>query len=214
MSHSLSDPTRRRFLRLALAAPIVFAAGVRLGWPERLGADPERLPGDAELALTPPCEDDDEPTPRLTAGPFFKPRSPHRASLIEPGVTGTPLVVAGQVFGRDCRPVPNALLDFWHADREGEYDLEGFRLRGHLFADARGRYRLETIVPGEYPGRTRHLHVRVQAPRGPILTTQLFFPGEPRNRRDRIFHPDLVMALSEDQGGRRGLFHFVVETFT
>ncbi len=40
-----------------------------------------------------------------------------------------------------------------------------------------GRYTLETIVPGEYPGRTQHIHVKVQAPNGPILTTQIYFPG-------------------------------------
>ncbi|MBI1989253.1 MAG: hypothetical protein HYS65_05890 [Betaproteobacteria bacterium] len=48
-----------------------------------------------------------------------------------------------------------------------------FRYRGHVFADAQDRYRLEAIVPGEYPGRTRHIHVKAQAPGGRILTTQL-----------------------------------------
>ena len=45
----------------------------------------------------------------------------------------------------------------------------------------------ETIVPGKYPGRTRHYHVKVQAPGRSILTTQLYFPGEPGNDGDRIF---------------------------
>jgi protocatechuate 3,4-dioxygenase beta subunit len=120
-------------------------------------------------------------------------------------------VIEGQVFARDCRPVGGALLDFWHADTGGEYDLEGYRLRGHLFADRQGRYRLITIVPGEYPGRTRHIHVRVQAPEGRILTTQLFFPGEERNRRDGIFHPDLLMRMGERSGRKLGQFHFVLD---
>src|SRR3712207_6926313 len=46
-----------------------------------------------------------------------------------------------------CRPVAGALLDFWQADARGEYDNSGFRLRGHQFADSRGRYRLRTVVP-------------------------------------------------------------------
>ncbi len=46
------------------------------------------------------------------------------------------------------------------------------------FADASGRFSLETIVPGAYGGRTRHIHVKVQAPDSPVLTTQLYFPGE------------------------------------
>ena len=69
--------------------------------------------------------------------------------------------------------VARALLDVWHADDRGGYDTAGFRLRGHQFTDGSGRFELETIVPGLYPGRTRHIHVKVQAPNGPILTTQL-----------------------------------------
>jgi len=60
----------------------------------------------------------------------------------------------------------------------------GYRLRGHQFTDEAGRYALETVVPGLYPGRTRHLHVKVQAPNQPVLTTQLYFPGQPSNATD------------------------------
>jgi len=115
------------------------------------------------------------------------------------------------VFARDCRPVTGALLDFWQADRDGEYDNVGFRLRGHQFTDGAGRYRLETVVPGLYPGRTRHIHVRVQAPEGRILTTQLFFPGEPRNRNDFVFRPDLVVAMKQGERVRQAAFHFVLD---
>ena len=95
------------------------------------------------------------------------------------------------MLGTDCRPVDRALLDFWQADGDGEYDLEGFRLRGHQFTDSRGRFRLETVVPGLYPGRTRHIHVKAQRPRGQVLTTQLYFQGEPQNDSDGIFDPAL-----------------------
>ena len=67
--------------------------------------------------------------------------------------------------------------------------------RGHQFADSRGRYRLETIVPGLYTGRTRPIHVKVQAPEQPVLTTQLYFPGEPGNDSDSIFDPALLIEL-------------------
>ncbi len=79
------------------------------------------------------------------------------------------------MFAESCVPVAGALLDFWHADADGEYDLDGFRLRGHQFTDGEGHFSLETVMPGLYPGRTRHIHVKVQAPGGPILTTQLYF---------------------------------------
>ena len=101
-------------------------------------------------------------------------------------------------------------MDFWQADPEGEYDNVGFRLRGHQYTDREGRWRLETVVPGLYPGRTRHVHVKVQAPHGRPLTTQLFFPGEPRNLRDGIFDPELMMAIREQGGREAGRFHFVL----
>ena len=221
MSESTQE-SRRRLLRLLVAAPLGFAVGTRLPWAEALAAKgaeaaqgPSALRPDSsarDLSPTPECGDDDEPTPAETEGPFFTPRSPLRRSLIEPGTKGTRIVVAGSVFTRDCRPIPGALLDFWHADDDGEYDNAGFRLRGHQFTDANGRYRLETIVPGLYPGRTRHFHVKVQAPRGRILTTQLYFPGEARNRRDHLYRPDLQMELKEDGSAKQGRFHFMLDT--
>ena len=144
-------------------------------------------------------------TPQQTEGPFFKPRSPMRTSLLD-GKPAT-LVVTGQVLSRDCKPLANTLLDFWHADEHGEYDNQGFRYRGHQFTDAQGRYRLETIVPAEYPGRARHIHVKLQPQGARVLTTQLYFPNEPSNQRDGIFRPDLVMQLKE-RG--QGAYDFVV----
>jgi protocatechuate 3,4-dioxygenase beta subunit len=212
---------RRRLLRILLAAPFVFAAGVRLRWLDEFAAADTLLaaasPGEKGASSrrvarpTPECGDDDEPTPPETEGPFFKPRSPQRASLIEPGLAGTRVVLEGRVFSHECKPVAGALLDFWHADDDGEYDNVGFRLRGHQFADAEGRFRLETIVPGLYPGRTRHYHVKVQAPHGRVLTTQLYFPGEPRNRRDGLYRPDLLMSMSDAQDTRRARFNFVLD---
>ena len=161
------------------------------------------------LSPTPTVCDDDDLTPAQTEGPYFTPNSPERASLLEPGVTGTKLVITGYVLTRDCRPIARALLDFWQADDGGQYDNQGYRLRGHLFTDQDGFYRLETIVPGLYPGRTRHIHVKVQAPNRPILTTQLYFPDEARNRTDGIFQPDLVMAVQDSPDGKAATFTFV-----
>jgi protocatechuate 3,4-dioxygenase beta subunit len=160
------------------------------------------------LQPTPACDDGDDPTPAQTEGPYFTANSPERKSLREPGMSGTPLVVTGRVLATDCEPVRRALLDFWQADDSGAYDNQGYRLRGHQFTDAGGNYRLETIVPGIYTGRTRHIHVKVQAPDGPVLTTQLYFPGEPGNERDGIFSPELVV----DRDGEAATFDFVVRT--
>ncbi len=155
-------------------------------------------PAAAQTALqpTPACDDDDEPTPAQTEGPFFTRNSPERSALRESGMAGAPIVLTGAVLSRSCRPVSGALVELWHADDAGEYDNDGSRLRGHQFTGPDGSYRFETIRPGLYPGRTRHFHIKYQARNEPVLTTQLYFPGEPENRRDRIFRPELVMDIA------------------
>jgi protocatechuate 3,4-dioxygenase beta subunit len=151
-----------------------------------------------------------ELTAAQTEGPFFKTNTPLRASLLEPGSKAPRFIVTGQVLSAQCKPIANALLDFWHADEDGDYDNRGFRYRGHQFTDAEGRYRLLTIVPAEYPGRARHIHVKVQAPRKRVLTTQLYFRDEPGNRRDGIYDPALEMRMRA-RGAGEGTFDFVVE---
>jgi protocatechuate 3,4-dioxygenase beta subunit len=148
-----------------------------------------------------------ELTQPQTEGPFFKTKSPERLSLLEANSKGEKIVVTGVVFSRACKPVPSALLDFWHSDEAGEYDNRGYRYRGHQFSDAQGRFRLETIVPAQYPGRTRHIHVKVQAPGRKVLTTQLYFPGDPANARDGLFRADLAMRKAAGEGR----FDFVVD---
>ena len=43
------------------------------------------------LGPTPSCHDGDEPTIAEIEGPFFKPRSPRRSDLREPGIAGQPV---------------------------------------------------------------------------------------------------------------------------
>jgi len=175
-----------------------------------------KLPDDTaraqtELTPTPACGEHDEPTVRQTEGPFFKPRSPERSDLRVPGLKGQPFELKGLVLTRNCRPVGRVLVDLWHADDAGDYDNTGFRLRGHQYTDAQGRYRFLTIVPGVYTGRTRHFHVKVQPPGGRVLTTQLYFPDEPKNRSDGLFRRELSMKVAEAGDGRAGRFDFVLD---
>ena len=95
-----SERTRRAFLRTGLVLPAVWAAS-------------------RTLAPTPACADPDDPTPSGGAGPFFRPRSPERTSFLDPGLDGTPFELSGRVLTTDGRPVPRAVLDFWHTDRAG-----------------------------------------------------------------------------------------------
>jgi protocatechuate 3,4-dioxygenase beta subunit len=171
----------------------------------------DELLAQGQLTPTPACGADHAPTLRQTEGPFFTPNSPERQSLIEAGVTGRTLELTGFVLARSCKPVPRALVDFWQADAKGEYDNKGFRLRGHQFTDGEGRYRLRTIVPARYTGRTPHIHVKVQAANRPVLTTQLYFPDEPGNARDPIFRPELVIRIGQAGETRQGRFDFVLD---
>jgi protocatechuate 3,4-dioxygenase beta subunit len=195
IDHKLAS--RRQILASGAAAGLLLTADDALSQPL--------------LSPTPACHDGDVPTRPEIEGPFFKPASPLRGDLREPGLAGRPVELSGFVLTRSCRPVAGALVDLWHADDQGDYDNKGFRLRGHQFADAKGRYAFKTILPGLYPGRTRHFHVKVQAAaESPLLTTQLYFPDEPRNREDDFFHPELVMQVAAADDALRARFDVVL----
>jgi protocatechuate 3,4-dioxygenase beta subunit len=199
--------SRRRFLYAVavVAAPVAFLERVQSGFGQQNSA--------VHLEPTPSVGDDDlEVTPKETIGPAFKPNSPLKNDFREPGVTGVPVDLSGFVLDRKGKPIRGAILDFWHADADGHYDFTGFRCRGHQLTETNGRYALQTIMPGLYPGRTRHYHVRLQAAPGPILTTQLYFPGERRNATDFLFRRDLLLRIRDTKDGRSANFNFVLET--
>ena len=149
-------------------------------------------------------------TVELTEGPYYTPNTPERSSLYETGMAGTKLVLTGYVYDTNCQPVANAWLDFWQADANGVYDNNGYTLRGHQYTDSNGRFELTTVVPGIYPGRTEHIHFKVQAPNGPIITSQLFFPGVAQNSSDGIFDESLLIPIQETSDGLLGQYNFVV----
>ena len=194
----LSKPTRRRFL----LNTGLLAAGWELSCADIGLAQ--------ELAPTPSCRDGDEPTVRQTEGPFFKPKSPERGNLRERGTQGRPAELSGFVLTRSCRPLQSAVVDLWHADEKGEYDNTSFHYRGHVITRADGSFRFLTIVPAVYSGRTRHYHVKVQAPGSSLLTTQLYFPNEPANLRDGLFQRELLMRVADAGDGLAGRFDFVL----
>ena len=106
------------------------------------------------------------PTPPDMLGPFYKPDAPVRSR------TGDGLVVSGTVrSAATCAPMPGARIEWWSADPRGEYQDS---LRATQTADSDGRYRYETVFPGQYPGRPRHLHVRLSAPGHRVLVAQVY----------------------------------------
>jgi len=197
--------SRRQILATGASTALALVLATEEGFSQQAPAPAQAL------APTPACHDGDMPTRPQIEGPFFKPASPLRGNLREPGMAGRPTELTGFVLTRACRPVAGALIELWHADDQGEYDNTGFRLRGHLFADAKGHYAFKTIMPGLYPGRTRHFHIKVQAAaESPVLTTQLYFPDEPRNQEDDFYRPELTMQVAASDDALRARFDLVL----
>lgn len=201
LRHDLTLLSRRRLLRrLLLGAVGVPCLGASPLWTPRLLAATED---------SPETEDNWE-------GPFYRPGAPVRSVLLEKGMAGTPLTVSGRVLDTRGRPLRGALLDIWHADHTGTYDNQGFTLRGKLHTDDDGRYTLRTIKPLHYgepdDKRPAHIHVKVSSGSSPVLTTQLYFKGDPWNANDPAVRPSLMMTPRQESDGLAARFDFVIRT--
>ena len=159
----------------------------------------------AALACTAPAQ----ALVELTEGPYYKANPPQNATLRTPSVAGTPLTLTGYVVSTACQPIANAKLDFWQADGNGNYDNAGYTLRGWQLTDANGAYRLDTVIPGLYPGRTEHIHVKVTV-NGKTYTSQLFFPGVSQNQSDSIYSSRMVVTLNASTSPATATYTFVV----
>ena len=205
----MSKYTRRTILKAGSvgATGLVLAANLASCQPIDLAV------GAPTLEPTPSCDDGDhEPTEQNAEGPFYTPSTPERTVLVGVDDPGTRLLMTGRVVNIQCQPIAGALLDFWHTDDAGDYDNEGFTFRGHQFADDEGNYRLETILPGIYTGRTRHIHVKVTSPSGSTLTTQTYFADDPGNAVDRLILPSLLMpVIDHEDGSKSATFDFVLD---
>jgi protocatechuate 3,4-dioxygenase beta subunit len=154
-------------------------------------------------------------TPTEIEGPYYRMASPERSSLIEPGITGTPLLLSGRVLNERGKPIPDAVVDFWQSDDRGNYDMVGYLLRGHVFTDSEGCYSIETIVPACYePRQARHIHVKVQGVSRPY-TTQLYFSDDPDRAKDNYYQKELEVQVEDLPDNRkRGSFDFVIRQVT
>lgn len=107
-------------------------------------------------------------------------------------LAGVPIEISGHVYdGLDAtKPLAGAAVEIWHADSAGSYHPNGngpasnykpeeIALRGFVLTDAEGKYRFDTIYPGEYSGRTRHIHFKIRGAGKPELTTQLIMLAKP-----------------------------------
>ncbi|HPE02559.1 MAG TPA: protocatechuate 3,4-dioxygenase [Burkholderiaceae bacterium] len=148
------------------------------------------------------------PTPAQSLGPFYPRAASERpretdADLLraqgagEPLARGVPLFLAGRVSHRAGAPLPGALIEIWQCDANAVYHHPAggalaerdpnFQGYGRALADAEGRFAFRTIRPVPYPGRTPHIHLRVEAAGLRALGTQLYLAGEPGNERDFLY---------------------------
>jgi len=192
------------------AAPSASDASSAASDASSAGSDSSSSGSDSSSSAVAACSAPASPTPSQTEGPYFTAGSPEKSSLVEPGMDGTPLTLTGFVVTTECTPIVGAKVDVWQADAGGTYDNAGYRLRGYVVTDATGRYTIETIVPGEYPGRTEHIHVKVTPSGGATLTTQLYFPGVSANDADGIYSPDMLLDVMPQGDGFVGTFTFVL----
>ena len=119
-------------------------------------------------------------------GPFYTENPPELidGQLAESIESGVKLVISGRVMKLDCSQfIEGAVVDIWHADDNGDYDNQGYNLRGKVTTNSEGFYLFETIKPGKYlisggQFRPSHIHFKITPPNSPTLTTQLYFSGD------------------------------------
>jgi len=156
-------------MRLSLVTWGVILLLVVLGAP----LDPQ-----VASAAQPACA----PTRPDSLGPFYEPDAPERNE------TGQGLMIVGTVrSARDCQPLVAAVIEWWSANPHGDYDA-AHRARQRVNAD--GHYQYSTDMPGRYPGRPPHVHVRVTAPGHRALVTQVYpQPGQTALNVDLVLVP-------------------------
>ncbi len=173
-------------------------------------------------------------------GPMYTYGAPlFQRKLANDDEPGQKLILRGAVYSEGCHtPLPGTLIEIWHADDEGRYDkkrpgdfLEAappFHLRGMLKTDAKGRYEIQTIVPGAYPippdvpgleqygglTRARHIHIKILPFLNVALTTQLYFKGDEHLSGDPWggHKPSLALDLRQDGEFMVSEFDFVLGT--
>jgi protocatechuate 3,4-dioxygenase beta subunit len=187
------------------AAPSTFASSQEIATPGQV----------ASTVTTPPqLEAICQRTAKNIEGPFFRASAPFRASVVP---SRTPLSqifrLRGRVLDSGCKPLADAIVEFWQADKSGAYDHRGFAMRTRVKTDAGGNYALDTIVPGRYLNgdlyRPAHIHAKVHALGHRSLTTQLYFSGDPYNDKDPWFLATLVMQPGTDKSkNRHSIFDF------
>ena len=118
-------------------------------------------------------------------GPFYTENPPllENGQLATTYESGQRMIISGRIHNLDCTEfIPNTVVDIWHANDAGQYDNNGYNLRGFTTSNAQGFYMFETIKPGKYLNgsqyRPSHIHFKITPPNFPTLITQIYFEGD------------------------------------
>ena len=178
-------------------------------------------------------------TPRTIEGPLYVAGAPKSKGFarLDDGTEveqGEILFMQGKVLDADNNPIPNAIVEVWHANLKGNYSYfdqsqSDFNLRGTIETDENGNYQFRSILPSGYgvpPGgstetllssvgrhgnRPSHIHFFVSAPEYRKLTTQINFEGDPYLWDDFAFAtreglvPDLTVITDAEKIKEKGL---------
>ncbi len=143
------------------------------------------------------------PTATNIEGPFYVTDAPLRNDFQIWGDDGVAVSISGRVVTGDCSVgLSNGMVEFWHADPNGDYDNTSseMKYRGVIMLDESGTYQLNTLLPGRYLNGTQyrphHIHVKVWDVEGvELLTTQLYFEGDEYLTCDPFANTSLVMPF-------------------
>lgn len=147
-------------------------------------------------------------SPSQTVGPYFAQGLLRKGDpvftnvLVSENTEGERIRIEGGVFDAEGRPIEDAMLEIWQANRHGRYnhpldeqdkplDPE-FMGHGRAATDIKGHYGFETIKPGPVPGpgnKTQAPHINVIVFARGMLShafTRIYFEDEPANQTDSV----------------------------
>lgn len=117
------------------------------------------------------------PHQNLAEGPYYLP-SPERSNLKIKEI-GHSVEIKLTIVNKNCKPLKDLKVSLWHNNALGKYssrdDKMILELRGFQITDINGTVKFKTILPGWYPGRAPHMHIKITGKNKTLLTTQIFF---------------------------------------